>query len=252
MGKTHLVMPDSHAHPDYHNKRANWLGKLILDIKPDVVVNMGDMWDMPSMNTFESGKKTWGRDYKRDIDAGLDFDERLWHYVRKAKKKKPRAVFIEGNHEHRLARVLNDKPELEGLISYNDFNLNRNYDDVVLYDGGTPGIIDLDGVSYAHFHVSGVMGKPIGGIHQAYSLTQKLGTSATMGHTHTRGFAEIKHPAGTSRLGMVCGVFQDYKSAWAGGVNDVWWSGVVIKREVENGVYDHQWVSIESLKKEYK
>lgn len=249
---THLIIPDSHAHPNYHNKRADWLSKLILDLKPDVVVNIGDMWDMPSMNTFEMGKKTWGRNYKRDINAGLDFDDRLWHQTRRAKKRLPRAVFLEGNHEHRIKRVLNEKDELQGLIGFNDLDLERNYNDIVEYDGGLPGVINIDGVSYAHYFPSGVMGKPIGGIHQGSSLVNKIGGSATMGHTHTRNFFELKHPAGPARLGLVCGVYQDYESEWAGGVNKMWWRGIVIKRNVEGGVYDHQWVSIDALKKAYK
>ena len=32
--KVHLVVPDSHAHPDYNNDRADWLGQLIADLKP--------------------------------------------------------------------------------------------------------------------------------------------------------------------------------------------------------------------------
>lgn len=249
---THIVIPDPHGHPDFHSKRATWLGKLILDVKPDVVINMGDMWDLPSMNTYEMGKKTWGRSYKRDLNAGLEFDDRLWRPIRKAKKKLPRSVFLEGNHEHRLKRVLNLKPELEGLIDFKDFDLSRNYDDIVEYDGGIPGNICIDGVSYAHFFPSGVMGKAIGGLHQASALVNKVGVSATQGHTHTRDFFQLAHPAGKPRLGLVCGVFQDYDSDWAGGLNRMWWRGVVIKRNVGGGMYDHQWVSLDTLKKEYK
>ena len=43
MTKVHLVIPDPHAHPDHNNNRADWLGQLILDLKPDVVVNLGDV-----------------------------------------------------------------------------------------------------------------------------------------------------------------------------------------------------------------
>ena len=44
--KTHLILPDSHAHPDYSNDRYTWIGKLIMDIKPDVLINIGDTADM--------------------------------------------------------------------------------------------------------------------------------------------------------------------------------------------------------------
>ena len=247
----HLVVPDPHAHPEHDNERADWLGKLILDLKPDVVINMGDLWDFPSMSAYEKGKAMWGRMYQDDLDSGLDFNERMWHPLRHAKKKQPRKVFLEGNHENRMKKLLNDQPQLEGLLDWADLDLDRHYHDVITYEGGVPGFINIDGVSYAHYHISGVMGKPIGGIHQGSQMCQKIGCSATMGHTHTRNFFEMKHPAGPTRLGMVCGVFQDYRSGWAGNINDVWWPGVVYKRGVENGVYSHQWISLESLRKEY-
>ena len=250
--KTHLVIPDCHAHPEHHNRRADWLGRLILDLKPEVVVNIGDMWDMPSMNSYETGKKTWGRKYSDDLSAGLEFDERLWAPIRKAKKKKPFSVFFEGNHEHRLKRVLNTHPELESMVSFEDFDLNRNYNMVVEYDGGTPGVLTIDGISYAHFFISGVMGRPIGGEHPAYSLITKLGSSATCGHIHTRDFSMRSDINGDKRrLGLVAGVYQDYDSDWAGRINKLWWRGVVIKRCVDKGNYEHQWVSIETLRREY-
>ena len=49
MGKRHLIIGDSHAHPDFNNERFTWLGKLIHDSRPDVVVNIGDMADMASL-----------------------------------------------------------------------------------------------------------------------------------------------------------------------------------------------------------
>lgn len=207
---------------------------------------------MPSMNTFDTGRKTWGRDYKKDIVAGLEFDDRLWAPIRNAKKRRPRSVFLEGNHEHRLKKILNNHHELDGLVSWRDFDLDRNYHNIVEYDGQTPGVIVIDGVAYAHYHVSGVMGRPVSGVHQASALVNKLGTSATMGHTHTRDFFELSNQAGGSRLGLVAGIYQDYDSDWAGHVNRMWWRGVVVKRGVDKGVYDHQWISIDSLRKEYK
>ena len=56
-GKTHLVIPDSHAHPDYSNERYDWLAELILDIKPDVVIDIGDWFDMPSLCSYDRGTK---------------------------------------------------------------------------------------------------------------------------------------------------------------------------------------------------
>lgn len=252
MTKIHLVIPDPHAHPQYNNDRADYIGKLIVDLKPDVVVNLGDMWDMSSMSGYDRGKKSFqGRQYKKDIDAGLDFDTRMWEPIRKAKKRRPDAYFFEGNHEHRLKKLLDLQPELEGTVGFNDLDLNRNYDEVIEYQGQTPGMMNIDGINYAHYFVSGVMGRPVGGEHPAYSLITKEFSSCTCGHIHTMDYSVRTDANGRKLHGLVAGVYQDYDSDWAGEVNKLWWRGVVIKRNVEDGNYDPQFVSLEALKKEY-
>lgn len=250
--EVHIVIPDPHAHFEFSNDRADWLSHLIMDIKPDVVVNLGDMFDMPSMASYDKGKKSFqGRTFAKDIEAGLDFDDRIWEPIRRAKKKMPRAIFIEGNHEHRLKRAIDLQPELDGVISFADFDLKRNYDDVVEYTGGTPGIIEVGGIVYCHFAISGVMGRPIGGEHPAYSLLNKQFQSITQGHIHVFNHCTRTTAQGKRIHGMVAGVYQNYDSPWAGEINKLWSSGVVIKRGVNDGNYDHEWISIERLKAAY-
>jgi len=253
MGKTHLIIPDPHAHPEHHNKRADLLSKLIVDLRPDKVINLGDMWDLPSLSSYDKGKKSFnGRSYRKDLDAGLDFDDRIWHGIRKAKKKKPTSYFFEGNHEYRLKRALDIQyQELDGLMGFKDFDLDRNYNEVIEYNGGTPGIRKIDGVNYAHFFVSGVMGRPIGGEHPAYSLLTKQYTSCTCGHIHITDYSTRTNPEGKRINGLVAGVFQDYDTGWAGEVNKLWWRGVIIKTNVEDGNYNPRWVSIDELEKIY-
>jgi len=252
MSKTHLIIPDQHAHPEFHNNRADWVGKLIKDIRPDVVVNIGDAADMPSLSSYDKGTRAFmGRNYRKDIDAHLDFQERMWAPIKRAKKKRPYSVVLEGNHEYRIKRALNLSPELDGAISFKDLEFERYYDDVVEYTGRTPGIHVVDGVHYAHFFVSGVLGRAISGEHPAYSLLTKEFVSCTQGHVHTADYAIRTTVGGRKINGLVCGVYQDYWSDWAGEVNKLWWRGVVIKRNVEDGYYDPQFISIDNLRKEY-
>ena len=250
--KTHLIIPDCHAHPDHDNSRADLLGKLILDLRPDVVVNIGDMWDFPSLAEYDKGKKSfWNKSYKKDLDAGLDFDERIWSPIRKSKQKMPMGVFCEGNHEYRLKRVLEVQTNLDGVIDFKDLQLERNYDHVIPYNGSTPGIIEVDGIHYAHYFVSGVMGRPIGGEHPAYSLLTKEFVSCTCGHIHISDYSIRTTVGGRRIMGLVAGVYQDYTPSYAGEVGRLWWRGVIIKRNVEDGCYDPQWVSIDQLRKIY-
>ena len=78
MTKKYLLLPDPHAHKDHDNKRADWIGKLILDERPDVVMNMGDTFDMPSLSSFDKGKASFhGASYEKDIEAGVEFLDRM-------------------------------------------------------------------------------------------------------------------------------------------------------------------------------
>jgi hypothetical protein len=255
MSKVHLILPDPHAHPDYNNDRADWVGQLIKDIKPDVVINMGDAADLPSLSSFDKGKASFhGRNYEKDINSHLDFQDRMWAPMRKSKKKQPLRIVLEGNHEHRIKRVLESDPHLEGGkfgVSFKDLAFDDYYHEVVEYQGQTPGIYTCDGIDYAHYFISGVMGRPVGGEHHAASLINKNFTSCTAAHSHTVDWAVRSNPHGKKIMGLVCGVYQDYNSPWAGRINDLWWRGVVIKRGVADGQYSPQFISIEDLRKEY-
>jgi hypothetical protein len=249
---THLVIPDIHAHPEYNNNRADWLANLILDVRPDVVVNLGDQFDMPSLSGYDKGKRSFvGRSYRNDINAGLEFSERLWEPVRATKKKLPRRIYIEGNHEHRIEKALDLNPELLGTIGFEDYELDKYYDDVVKYEGSTPGIIQVDGINYAHYFISGVLGRPISGEHPAYSLGTKLGGSCTAGHLHTFDYNVRTDVEGRKRHALVAGCFFDYNSDWAGKANNLYWRGVIVKRNVSDGQYDLEAISLDQLKKEY-
>lgn len=252
MSKVHLVIPDCHAHYLVSNRRANWLSSLISELKPDVVVNLGDTWDMPSMSNYDKGKASFiGRTYKQDLVAGLDFNERLWYQLRKQKRKMPYRVFLEGNHEYRLKKAIDIQPELNGIISFKDFDLSRHYDDIVEYDGNFPGIINVDGINYAHYFTSGNMGYAISGLHQAFNMISKLGATATAGHSHILDFKMKQNLNGTVNLGLSAGVYMAESSDWAGQSERDWWRGVVIKRQVEDGYYEPEFVSINTLRRLY-
>lgn len=252
LSKKHLIIPDPHAHPKFHNKRAEWVGKLINDIKPDVVICLGDLADMPSLSSYDRGTKAFqGRNYRADIDAALDFNDRLWSTVRKSKRKLPHRVILEGNHEHRITKAINLQPEIEGALSFDDLEYERYYDETIRYNGRSPGVTSIDGISYAHFFISGVMGKSIGGAHPAYSILAKGHGSATAGDLHLLSY-ECQTGIGGKRLqGLVAGCFQDYDADWAGEANKLWWRGCVVKNNVENGNYDPEFISLARLKKEY-
>lgn len=243
--KTHLVIPDGHAHPDHHNKRFSWLGELIADIKPDVVIDIGDMADMPSLCSYDKGTKGFeGRRYKKDIAAVHDAQERINAPIRRAKKKVPRKVRTLGNHEHRINRAVESDAVLEGVISTDDIGSKEyGWEEYKFLDVAT-----IDNINYSHYFTSGVMGRPVASA-KAAVMTQ--GGTCVMGHQHIFDYYCAGTVNGRHRHGLICGVFQDFEAGFAGPANRMWRRGVAILHNVEDGDFDLQWVSMDQLKREY-
>jgi hypothetical protein len=79
MTKTAVVFTCSHSDPSVPNYRFDWLGKLIYDVRPDYVVDLGDGADMRSLNSFDTAKPgaIVTQSYEKDIDAYNDAQERI-------------------------------------------------------------------------------------------------------------------------------------------------------------------------------
>lgn len=254
MTKTLLVIPDCHSHPDFSNERADWAGRFLLDLKPDICVNIGDAVDMASLSSYDKGKRSFqGKSYAKDVKAHLDFQDRLWHPLRKAKRKLPYSYFFVGNHEHRIEKALDLSPELEGTLTLEDLELDYYYDEVIDYDGSLPGIREIEGITFAHYLTSGVKGLPISGVHPAHAILTKGFKSSVVGHLHTTDYCVQTSNVGKRIQAIVCGVYQDYEAAWAGHqVNQLWWPGLIVLHNVQgDGTFDPQWVSLDWLKRNY-
>lgn len=255
MTKTVLVVPDQHAHPGHHNDRADWLGKLILDLKPTVVMNMGDTADLASLASFDKGKASFASaSYQRDVESHLDFQDRMWSPIKKSKRKQPYSITLIGNHEQRIHKTLDYEPHLAGDkygISMKNLDLDHYYKEVVPYSGSTPGVYNLDNTLFAHYFISGVMGRPIGGVNHAASLLDKNYCSSVAAHSHTFDFSVRAKADGGTIMGLVCGVYQDYHSGWAGAAGNLWHRGCAILHNFEDGKWDLEWVSIQRMKENY-
>src|SRR5690606_19069830 len=144
-----LIVPDVHADPNHDNRRADYLSELIQDEQPDKVIFIGDVFDLASLSSYDKGKRAFqGRSYAKDIEAGVEFLDRVWSPLRSRKKRLPTRYFFIGNHEDRITRALDLSPELEGTIGLEDCQLERYFNEVVGYEGRTPGTLEIDGVNY--------------------------------------------------------------------------------------------------------
>lgn len=248
MAETILVVPDSHSAPDQHNRRYDWLGDLIVDIKPTVVVDIGDWWSMDSLCSYDKGTKGFeGRRYKADIEAGIDAQDRMMSIIKKQKKKLPRFVRTLGNHENRINRVIDRDPVLEGTIGTADL-MSKEYgwEEHAFLD-----VVEIAGVHFSHYFTSGVMGRPIGGKNAARAMIMEKGASCVAGHSHLFDYSVQPDINGVNKHGLVVGVFQDYDSKFAGPANKMWRRGVAVLNNVEKGDYDLEWIGLDRLKKAY-
>lgn len=216
-------------------------------------MNIGDGADMPSLSSYDKGKRSFqGRAYAKDIAAHHEFEDRLWAPAKRAKKKGPRKVAMLGNHDWRIEKALDESPELIGTIGVKDLAYNDNYDEVVPYQGSLPGTIIIEGVTFAHFLTSGIMGRPIGGENPATALLTKQFTSCVVGHSHLQGYALRTTATGQRVQAVVAGCYQDYPAPWCGEqVQRLWWAGVVMLRGVSKGQFDPEFISIGRLKAAY-
>lgn len=260
MSEKMLVIPDAHAHPDYDNERFDWLGKYIVDEKPETILCLGDFADMPSLSSYDKGTRSFeGRRYKRDVESSKDALSRMFapmadYNRRRSKNKKqqysPRTVITVGNHEARIDKVTQMHPELHGTISVDDLGFSTYFNEVVDYKA--TGIVE--GFAVSHYFVSGLMGRPIGGERAAHTLLTKQGMSCIAGHSHLLDFAVRTRADGRKMMGLVAGWYghPGMKEGWNANTAGLWWNGVVMLLGVGDGwAEDIMFVSQDTLRKNY-
>lgn len=253
-GKTVVVLTCGHADPSVSNERYTLLGKLLYDIRPDYVVDLGDGADMRSLNSYDTARPLSfvSQNYEEDIKVYHDAMERVRWLFKKNKVKRPKFYGFEGNHEHRIKKAIEHDPRRSGEtygLSFKHLQTSTWFDEYHEYQDSAPAIHTYDGVDYAHFISSGNYGRAMSGEHHAYGLLKKRMKSVTVGHSHRRN---VFFRDDTKSIGLVAGCFKGGKESWAGQANSEWWSGVVIKRGLEGGYYEPEFVSLKSLEEEYK
>src|SRR3990167_6344750 len=125
-----LMIPDCQVRIGVPLDHLLALGNYIVAKKPDIIVQIGDFADMPSLSSYDIGKKSFeGRRYTLDISAAKEAMEILLKplndYNEKAQKNHekqyhPRKILTLGNHEDRITRAIDSDPKLDGTLSLQD------------------------------------------------------------------------------------------------------------------------------------
>jgi hypothetical protein len=250
----HFVIPDTQIKPEYGYEHLEWAGKYAVDMKPDVIIHLGDHWDMPSLSSYDKGKGSMeGRRYVNDIRAGNyamnTFMEPIYKEQDRLRKKKrkvwnPRRVFLLGNHEQRLERAVDDNIQLSDIISYDDFNLAYHGWEVYPFLE----VVPIDGIAYSHYFTSGVMGRPCS---SARLMLNKKHMSCVMGHVQDRDIAWARRADGKQMTGLFAGIFYQHDEDYLNPQTNASWRGLWVFNEVDDGSFDELPVSMNYLEKRY-
>lgn len=249
-----LVIPDCQVREGVPLEHLTWAGKAICEYRPDVVVNIGDFADMPSLSTHDKvGSKHFeGLRYKKDVEVVKEAMKMLLKPLRdlqaqqkknKEKVYKPRMVLTLGNHENRINRAVNNNPMLEGVISVKDLEYEKDWE---VFDFLTP--VFIEGVGFNHFWPVGAMCKPAS---SASVLVNKLHMSCIAGHQQGRSVAYGKRADGQPIICIIAGSYYLHDEAYMPDLGNKHWRGLVMLNDVKDGAFDEMFLSIEYLGRKY-
>lgn len=250
----HLVIPDVQVKPNHDATFLTRIGRYAVDKKPDVIVCIGDFADMPSLSSYDFGKKSFeGRRYKADIQATHTAMEALispiTEYNKRAKAQhrerySPRLVLTIGNHEDRITRVVESDPKLDGTISLDDLKYEEYGWEVVPYLKP----IIIDGIAYCHYFTSGVLGRPCT---SAQAQLVKKHMSCVAGHQQGLQIATGHRADGTRLTSVIAGSCYEHDEDYMGPQGNKHWRGILMLHEVNDGEFDLMPVSLNYLNKKY-
>jgi hypothetical protein len=241
----HLVLPDSHSKPGVDNKRYTWVGRAAVDYEVDKIINLGDLFDLPSLCAYDKGKKGFeGRRLSNDIAAGIDAMEKLLAPI----GSKVDLHYIIGNHEKRISRVAELDSELDGTIGLHQLRLDEFGWKVHPFKT----IAFIDNIAYTHYFTSGLMDNPIGGVNLGRSILNKMHTNAFQGHCHTWDLANTSLANGKKIWGGSLGCLFDHKEDYVSARAQAEWTRGITILDIENDeIQDISFVSLNTLRRNY-
>ena len=256
--KRHLFIPDIHCKPDTDKTYLRAIGNLIVDMQPDVVIHIGDHWDMASLSSYEERSSAYFHDktYHDDIVAGHEgMDELLGPLrkyqnrmtINKKRRYNPRLVFCLGNHENRISRAVHKDPRLEGTVGYHDLRLKE----LGWEQHGFLDIVEIDGILYSHYFVNPLSLTKNSLSGNIENRLQKVGQSFSQGHQQIYQHGMIHDALGRPKMGLVWGTCYEHDEDYMGPQGNARFDGVMVKNEVRDGFYCGMPLSLDYLKSNY-
>jgi len=253
-----LIIPDTQVTPDSNTDHLEALGNYAVKHKPDIIVHLGDHWDMKSLSSYDQGRlANEGTRYQDDILAGIKAMQRLLLPIqmdqnksREQKKRQytPRKVFLLGNHEERIKRHIQAYPYLNGKLSYNDLMLFQMGFEV--YGYLEP--VEIEGIYFSHYWVNPDSAKKMPFSSNIDLQLSKLGFSFVQGHKQGLRTASPRYlPNGKVLRGLIAGSFYQENLEYMGPQGNPHWRGAIQLNEVDgSGWFSPLELSVDYLLRE--
>lgn len=251
---THFVIPDCQIRDGDDLSFLTAIGNYIVRKKPDVIVNLGDFADMPSLSSYDVGKKSFeGRRYKLDVEATTRAMDTLLRPLKefnsrakknKEKQYKPRMVLTLGNHEHRINRAVENDAKLDGVLSVDDLKYKEFGWDVHPFLD----VVIIDGIAYSHYFTTGLLGRPVT---TASACLAKKHMSCIQGHQQGLQIHTGYKADGNSLTCVIAGSCYEHNEDYLGPQGNNHWRGCLFLHEVRDGQFDLMNVSLKFLKDKY-
>lgn len=234
-----LLIPDTQVRKGVPLHHLEACGNYIVEKKPDVIVHIGDHFDMPSLSTYAKRKEMEGRRVMDDIIEGKKalniLLNPLCEYNKKRRKNKekmysPKMHFCCGNHEQRMERYIQENPQLDGVISYPEcFGIEEWGFEV--HEFLKP--VEIEGINFAHYFYNPMSGRPYGGT--AHTKLKNIKTSFVAGHTQGLDIATSTGNNGQKYWGIVAGSFYLHDENYKGPQANDHFRGIVMLHNVKGG-----------------
>lgn len=251
----HFLIPDAQIRPGVPTFHIDWIAQALVDYLPDVIVNIGDWWDMPSLSMHDGpgSLRMEGARYEDDVQSGNDAFARLCAPMeaeqarrvrRRIRRWTPRKVFTFGNHEHRIERAVNASPKYAGTIG--DHHLRtRDWE-------RHPFLARVwqDGIVYSHYFQNSHSHHAIGG--SIDNRLNKVGASFAQGHEQGFRYGTRTQASGSTWHGLVAGSCYLHDEPYRGNQGNGHWRGVVILNEVRDGDYSVMPLTLAYLCRKYE
>lgn len=248
-----VVIPDLQIKKGVPMEHLEWIGKYIVKHKPDVIVNIGDMADMPSLNSHVRQTELVGQTVVEDLKAVKRANYLLLHpinsYNRKMRKQKmkqykPKMVLTLGNHEDRLYRLIKDNPALEGSWGDDPFGYKEAGWEVIPYHT----VYHTNGVHFCHEFLTTSSGR---GPASAKALLNRRMSSCIMGHRQGLDWAHSYTPLGKKLSCIIAGSAYIHDENYMSQQNVTHWRGIIHLHDVFEGEFDEEFITMDRLMKEF-